>query len=52
MGTTGDAFQRIDVLPVVPFKDNDIDEVLDVIESREHPYNERKILPLLRLLEK
>ena len=25
------------LLPVVPFKDTDIDEVLDVIESREHP---------------
>ena len=25
------------LLPVVPFKDTDIDEVLNVIESREHP---------------
>lgn len=40
------------LLPVVPFEDAGIEAVLNVIESREHPYRGNRILPLLRLMEK
>ena len=40
------------LLPVVPFKDSEVDAVLDVVADREHPYREKRILPLLRLLER